>query len=222
MSSVNQILYTLSSISNYFPIIPLIYLYNKINKGFKIYLLVLVLGSTNDLLGYAKSILGFHFDYMFIIDIYEILNFGLLLYFFCIINNNKHIEKYLITFLIGLIVQYIDWFYITKFKYNTIYATVFYYSVFSFLSFDRINYQIINTKKTNHKIDWLLLFFITICIYYSYALFTFSLYCLNIPLNIKIEPSLYYILNMVNIFTNISLAIILIKYFKTQKHNFLI
>ena len=222
MSETFQILYTLSSLSNYFPIIPLIFLYNKLNKAFKVYLLVLIIGSTNDLLGYAKSMLGFDFNYMLVVDIYEIINYGLLLYFFFIINNKKHINRYFIIFFIGMIFQGIDWLYITKFKYNSIYATVFYFSVFSFLSFDRINYQMINTKKTNHNVNWLLIFYITICIYYSYALFTLSLYCLNIPLNIKIEPSLYYILNIVNIFVNITLAIVVIKLFKNQKRNFLI
>jgi hypothetical protein len=216
MSPASQMLFTLSSYSNLLPIISLAYLFNKLDKAFKIYLLVLIIGSSNDLLGYLRLILGFKFNYMLINDIHEIINYGMILYFFYLLNQKKYLDRYFIIFLIGLLIQNIDWFYITKFKYNTIYADLFYYLVCSFLSFDRINYQIINTKKTNHNVDWLLVFCITISIYYSYSIYTLALYCLNIPLNIKIEPSLYYILNIVNMLANITLAIVVINLFKKR------
>ncbi len=222
MSPAYQILFTLSSFTNLLPIISLLYLFNKLDKAFRIYLLVLIIGSSNDLLGYIRIILGFKFNYMLINDFHEIINYGMILYFFYFLNHKKYLNRYLIIFLIGLLIQNIDWFYITKFKYNTIYADLFYYSVFSFLSFDRINYQIINTKKTNHTVDWLLVFCITICIYYSYSVYTLALYCLNIPLNIKIEPSLYYVLNIVNLLANITLAIVVINLFKKKRSSFII
>ncbi len=222
MTVAYKILFTLSSLSNYFPIIPLIFLYKKLDKAFRIYLFILIIGSTNDLLGYAKRMLGFKFNYMIINDIYHIIDYGLFLFFFYTTNNKKHAKRYFIIFFIGIIFQSIDWIFITKFIYNSIYVGVFYFSVFCFLSLDKINFQIINAKKTNSKVDWLLIFYITICIYYSYALFTLSLYCLNIPLNIKIEPSLYNILNIVNLFVNITLAIVLTKYFKNQRSSLLI
>jgi hypothetical protein len=222
MTVAYKIIFTLSSLSNYFPIIPLLFLYNKLDKAFRIYLFILIIGSTNDLLGYAKRMLGFNFNYMIINDIYHIIDYGFFLFFFYITNNKKHSKRYFIIFFIGMIFQSIDWLFITKFKYNSIYANVFYFSVFCFLSLDKINFQIINAKKTNSKIDWLLIFYITILIYYSYALYTLSLYCLNIPLNIKIEPSLYNIFNIVNLFVNITLAIVLTKYFKNQRSSFLI
>ncbi len=222
MSPAYQILFTLSSFTNLLPIISLLYLFNKLDKAFRIYLLVLIIGSSNDLLGYIRIILGFKFNYMLINDFHEIINYGMILYFFYFLNHKKYLNRYLIIFLIGLLIQNIDWFYITKFKYNTIYADLFYYSVFSFLSFDRINYQIINTKKTNHTVDWLLVFCITICIYYSFSVYTLALYCLNIPLNIKIEPSLYYVLNIVNLLANITLAIVVINLFKKKRSSFII
>ena len=222
MTDPYKILFTLSTFSNFLPIISLMYLFNKLDKAFRIYLLVLIIGSSIDLLGYAKLMLGFHFNYMLIVDFYEIINYGLILYFFFLINNKKNANNFLIAFFIGMIFQSIDWLFITKFKYNSIYAAVFYDSVFCYLSFDRINFQIINTKKTNSKVDWLLIFYITICIYYSYVIFTLSLYCLNIPLNIKIEPSLYYILNIVNTIVNITLAIVLPNIFNKQRDNFII
>jgi hypothetical protein len=222
MSPAYQILFTLSSFTNLLPIISLLYLFNKLDKAFRIYLLVLIIGSSNDLLGYIRIILGFKFNYMLINDFHEIINYGMILFFFYFLNHKKYLNRYLIIFLIGLLIQNIDWFYITKFKYNTIYADLFYYSVFSFLSFDRINYQIINTKKTNHTVDWLLVFCITICIYYSYSVYTLALYCLNIPLNIKIEPSLYYVLNIVNLLANITLAIVVINLFKKKRSSFII
>ncbi len=222
MSPAYQILFTLSSFTNLLPIISLLYLFNKLDKAFRIYLLVLIIGSSNDLLGYIRIILGFKFNYMLINVFHEIINYGMILYFFYFLNHKKYLNRYLIIFLIGLLIQNIDWFYITKFKYNTIYADLFYYSVFSFLSFDRINYQIINTKKTNHTVDWLLVFCITICIYYSYSVYTLALYCLNIPLNIKIEPSLYYVLNIVNLLANITLAIVVINLFKKKRSSFII
>ncbi len=222
MSPAYQILFTLSSFTNLLPIISLLYLFNKLDKAFRIYLLVLIIGTSNDLLGYVRFILGFKFNYMLINDFHEIINYGMILYFFYFLNHKKYLNRYLIIFLIGLLIQNIDWFYITKFKYNTIYADLFYYSVFSFLSFDRINYQIINTKKTNHTVDWLLVFCITICIYYSYSVYTLALYCLNIPLNIKIEPSLYYVLNIVNLLANITLAIVVINLFKKKRSSFII
>lgn len=222
MSPAYQILFTLSSFTNLLPIISLLYLFNKLDKAFRIYLLVLIIGSSNDLLGYIRIILGFKFNYMLINDFHEIINYGMILYFFYFLNHKKYLNRYLIIFLIGLLIQNIDWFYITKFKYNTIYADLFYYSVCSFLSFDRINYQIINTKKTNHTVDWLLVFCITICIYYSYSVYTLALYCLNIPLNIKIEPSLYYVLNIVNLLANITLAIVVINLFKKKRSSFII
>ena len=222
MSPAYQILFTLSSFTNLLPIISLLYHFNKLDKAFRIYLLVLIIGSSNDLLGYIRIILGFKFNYMLINDFHEIINYGMILFFFYFLNHKKYLNRYLIIFLIGLLIQNIDWFYITKFKYNTIYADLFYYSVFSFLSFDRINYQIINTKKTNHTVDWLLVFCITICIYYSYSVYTLALYCLNIPLNIKIEPSLYYVLNIVNLLANITLAIVVINLFKKKRSSFII
>jgi hypothetical protein len=222
MSPASQILFTLSSFSNLLPIISLVYLFNKLDKAFKIYLLVLIIGSSNDLLGYLRLILGFKFNYMLINDIHEIINYGMILYFFYILNQKKYLDRYFIIFLIGLLIQNIDWFFITKSKYNTIYADLFYYSVCSYLSFDRINYQIINTKKINHNVDWLLVFCITICIYYSYSIYTLALYCLNIPLKIKIEPSLYYILNIVNMLANITLAIVVLNLFKKKRSSFII
>lgn len=222
MLANNQILFTISSFSNILPIISLVYLFNKLDKAFKIYLLVLIIGSSNDLLGYIRIILGFNFNYMLINDVHEIINYGMILYFFYILNQKKYFKRYLLIFLIGFLIQNIDWIYITKFKYNTIYANLFYYSVCSFMSFDRINYQIINTKKTNHNVDWLLVFYITICIYYSYSIYTLALYCLNIPLNIKIEPSLFYILNIVNILANITLTIVVINLFKKKRSCLLI
>ncbi len=222
MSDVFQILFTLSSFTNLLPIVSLIYLYKYLGKAFRIYLLVLIIGSINDLLGYAKLILGFNFNYMLINDIHEIINYGLLLSFFYQISNKKKLNSYFIVFLIGIVIQNIDWFYITKFKYNSIYADLFYYSVYCFLSFDRINFQMINTNKIYTKFDWLLIFYIALCIYYSYSIFTLALYCLNIPLNIKIDPSLYYILNIINIFTNITLAIVVTKLFKKHRGKFII
>jgi hypothetical protein len=221
MNLLSKTLFIISSFSNLLPIIPLLFLYHKIDKAFRIYLIVLIVGASNDLLEYAKISLGFNFNYMLMNDIHEIIDYGLMLYFFYIINNKKYLNKYVVVFIIGLIFQYIDWFYITKFKYNSIYVEVFYYAVSCFLSFDRINYQILNTKKTSSKPDWLLIFCITICIYYSYSLFTLALYCLNIPLNIKIDISLYYILNIINVLVNMTLAFVITKLFKRQYNYFL-
>lgn len=211
MTAIYKILFSISSYSNLLPIIPLLFLYNKLNKAFRIYLIVLIIGASIDLLGFAKIYSGFHFNYMLIIDIYEVINYVLILSFFYFLNNRKYLNRYVIIFLIGLTVQSIDWLYITKFKYNSIYAEVFYYMVCCYLCFDRINYQIIHSKKMLFKIDWLLIFFITICVYYSYAIFTLTLYCLNIPLNIKIDVSLYYILNIVNTLVNITLTYVITK-----------
>lgn len=221
MNLLSKTLFIISSFSNLLPIIPLLFLYHKLDRAFRIYLAVLIVGASNDLLGYVKISLGFHFNYMLLNDIHEIINYGLMLYFFYIINKRKYLNKYIIIFLIGLIFQYIDWFHITKFKYNSIYVEVFYYSVTCFLCFDRINYQIMNVKKTNAKPDWLLIFCITICVYYSYSIFTLALYCLNIPLNIKIDISLYYILNIINVIANITLAFVIAKLFKKQYNYFL-
>ncbi len=211
MSPLYKILFSISSYSNLLPIIPLLFLYNKLDKAFRIYLIVLIVGASNDLLGFAKIVLGFHFNYLLINDFHEIINYALILSFFYFLNNRKYLNSYVIVFLIGLSVQSIDWFFITKFKYNSIYANLFYYMVCCYLCFDRINYQIIHSKKLVYKIDWLLIFFITICVYYSYAIFTLTLYCLNIPLNIKIDVSLYYTLNIVNTVVNITLTYVITK-----------
>ena len=95
MTDPYKILFILSTFSNFLPIISLMYLYNKLDKAFRIYLLVLIIGSSIDLLGYAKRMLGFHFNYMLIVDFYEIINYGLILYFFFLINNKKKCEQFL-------------------------------------------------------------------------------------------------------------------------------
>ena len=216
MTTTQIIFFKISTLSNLLPIITLTTFYNKLSKPFKIFFLNLIIGNCNDLLGYVKQIFKFHFNFLIVGDIYHIIDYGVILYFFYILNNKKYLNRYLFIYFIGLVIQIIDWFFITKFKYNTIYSDVFLFSVCCYLYLDKINFIIINTKTLYIKSNWLLLFFITMSIYYSYCIFTLSLYCLNIPLNIKIEPSLYSILNIANTLVNITLTIIFTKLFNRK------
>jgi hypothetical protein len=211
MSPFYKILFTISTISDFLPLIPFAFIYKKLDKAYQVYFYALFIGAVNDSLGLLKITKGLHFNFNLIYDLYEIVAFIIILWFFYILNKQRHKNRYYIVLCVGLVLQIIDWLYITKFKYNSIYASLFYYIVCSYLCLDRINYQIINGKKSSSKVDWSMIFCITIGIYYSYDVFTLSLYCLNLPLKVTIPISLYYIMVLVNIAANSTLLFVIFK-----------
>jgi len=219
MSPIYRILFPISSFSNLIPIIPFLSLYKKINKQYRFFIFILITGAMNDILGVIKFFTSIHFNYMLINDFHEIVTFCLMLRFFYLINQHKHAYRYYIIFTIGIVIQLIDWFYISKFKYNTIYVDLFYYLVYCYLCLDRINFHLLNNKNISRTIDWVLIFYSALFIVESYGVFTLSLYCLNIPLNIKVDLFLYNILLIVNTVVNIVLAIVFIQLSKKENRH---
>lgn len=211
MNPLFNILSKYSLISDALPIIPFLFYYNKMGKAFKVFLVILCIGLINDLITHFRHNLHLSVSHLLITDIYEIMTFLLMLYFFFILNAEKHIKRYFIVFFIGCVFQILDWLFISKFKINSIYASLFYYIVYCYLCLDKINYQIINETKSNNKVDLVLVFCISIFIFYSYILFTLALYCLNIPLNIKIPSALYNVVIIANIIVNSIMFILLMK-----------
>jgi hypothetical protein len=217
LSYTFTILYNISIVSDVLPILSFMFIYKNADKPFRTFLFILLIGLVNDTLGYFRDNLGISRPYLIINDIHEVVTFALLLRFFFLLNNQKFIRRYYIVFCIGILFQLIDWMYISKFKINSIYADLFFYSVYSYLCLDKINYQIINGKKSSTNRDWLLIFMIAICALYSYNIFTLALYGLNLPLQIKLPGILYNVLLASNIIVNATLGFVIFKLFHKQQ-----
>jgi hypothetical protein len=202
---MNIPLYIFSNISNFIPLIPFFFIYKKNEKPFHIIFLILLLGVFND--GISFIIFNYLRQYHFhlkINDLYRIICLGLWLKFFHELYKHKLLKKYLTIFITGVIILIINWTYIYThhININSLFEDIYVDIIFIYLCLKGINNQIFKEITNKYKIDGILIFYIAMCIFYSYHLFVMSIYFLEVPLKIKIQPDLFNVVPFLNILIN--------------------
>ena len=218
---MNKTLYILSNISNLIPLIPFIFTYRKNERPYNLIFFIFFIGFLNDLLSYLRYV--YFPEYQFFLkinDVYKITCLGLWLYFFNQLSKEGKSKKDFLVFGVGLILLLLDWAYISKYNINSLYAEIYINIIFILLCLKRINYQIINVINVKYRFDPVLIFCICMTVFYSFHLLAISIYSLEIPLHIKIKPTLFNIIPSLNIITNIIYTITF--FFLPKRNNLLV
>jgi hypothetical protein len=201
---MNKLVYYLSNLSNVLPVIAFLFVYKKTKDPFNIIFLILILGFLNDLIYYVvySYYNSFHI-YLKISDVYQIVCLGLWLYFFYSLKSKSNKKIHIAAFIIGILFMVFDWAYLSKFNRNGLLGVMYINVVYIYLCLNQIGFQIANGRYSFSRFDPILIYCLAMCIFFSYHIFIVSIYFLEIPLHIKLSPTLYYVVPILNVFTNI-------------------
>jgi hypothetical protein len=142
-------------------------------------------------------------------NIYVLIEFGILLWLFYEWNGGKKSKKYFLFFAIGMVIWVWDNIFLHTLQTINSQFRVYYCVILLYLSVNQINKLFIFEKKSLLK-NAMFLTCITFVCFYSYKAFVESFYILERPFSPTFYRSLFYIMQFVNLISNLVFTIVLL------------
>jgi hypothetical protein len=142
-------------------------------------------------------------------NIYVLVEFGILLWLFYRWNEGKKGSRYPVLFAIGVVTWIVDNLVLhSPHTINSLFR-VYYCVVVLYFSINQIN-KLIIFEKRNIMSNAMFLACITFVCFYSYKAFVESFYLLDRPFSATFYRMLFYIMQFVNLITNLVFAIVIV------------